>query len=83
MCHLDLPSIGKCAIDLKLADCSITNAYGRVNNVIIELHMNFVPVDFIIITVGSTPFWRHAADTWSKVEKLSHQHCRCASGMTV
>jgi hypothetical protein len=47
--HLDLPSIEKCDIDLKLADCSITNAYGRFNNVLVELHMTFVPVDFIIM----------------------------------
>jgi hypothetical protein len=28
--HLDLTPIEKCDIDLKLADCSITNAYGRL-----------------------------------------------------
>jgi hypothetical protein len=47
--HLDLPPIEKCDIDLKLADCSITNAYGRVTNVFVELHMTFVPIDFIIM----------------------------------
>jgi hypothetical protein len=34
---------------LKLVDCSITDAHGRVNNVLVELHMTFMPVDFIII----------------------------------
>jgi hypothetical protein len=30
-------------------DCSITNAYGKVNNVFVELHMTFMPVEFIIM----------------------------------
>jgi hypothetical protein len=47
--HLDLPPIEKCDIDLKLADCSITNTYGRFNDVLVELHMPFVHVDFIIV----------------------------------
>jgi hypothetical protein len=47
--HLDLPPIQKCDIDLKLADCSITNAYGKVNNILVELHMTIVHVDFIIM----------------------------------
>jgi hypothetical protein len=34
---------------LKLADCSITSSYGRVNNVLVELPMTFVPIDFIIM----------------------------------
>jgi hypothetical protein len=34
---------------LKLVGCSITNAYGRVNNVLVELSMTFVPVDSIIM----------------------------------
>jgi hypothetical protein len=47
--HLDLPPIEKCDIDSKLADCYTNNAYGRVNNVLVELHMTFVTVDFIIM----------------------------------
>jgi hypothetical protein len=50
--HLDLPPIEKCDIDLKLADCTITNAHGRVNNVLVELHMTCVHVDFIIMDVN-------------------------------
>jgi hypothetical protein len=34
---------------LKLVDFSITNSYGRVNNVLVELNMTFVHVDFIIM----------------------------------
>jgi hypothetical protein len=47
--HLDLPPIEKCDIDLKLVDFSITNAYDRVSNVLVELHMTFVHVDIIIM----------------------------------
>jgi hypothetical protein len=47
--HLDLPPIEKCDIDLELVDCSITNAHGRVNNVLVELHMTFVFVYFVIM----------------------------------
>jgi hypothetical protein len=47
--HHDLPHIEKCDIDLKLVDCSISNAHGRVSNVLVELHVTFVPVDFIIM----------------------------------
>jgi hypothetical protein len=38
----------KCSIDLLLADDSIKHALGKVSNVMVELHMTFVPVDFII-----------------------------------
>jgi hypothetical protein len=36
---------------LKLANCYITNSNGRVNNVLIELHVTFVPMDFIIMNM--------------------------------
>jgi hypothetical protein len=49
--HLDLPPIEKCEIDLKLVVFSISNAHGRVNNVLVELHMNLVHVDFIIMDI--------------------------------
>jgi hypothetical protein len=39
----------KSEIDLKLDDCSITNSHGKDNNVLVELHMTFVHVDFIIV----------------------------------
>jgi hypothetical protein len=45
--HLDLPSIEKCDIDLQVVDCSIANANGRINNVLVEVHMTSVLVDFI------------------------------------
>ena len=43
----------KCDIDLLLADTSTKHALGRVNNVMVELHMTFVPVDFIVMDMGS------------------------------
>jgi hypothetical protein len=39
----------KCDIDLLFADDSTKHALGRIDNVMIELHMTFVPVDFIIM----------------------------------
>jgi hypothetical protein len=36
----------KCDIDLLLADDSTKHALGRIDNIIIELHMTFVHVDF-------------------------------------
>jgi hypothetical protein len=47
---LDLDKkLDKCDINLLLADDSTKHALGRINDVMIELHMNFVFVDFIII----------------------------------
>jgi hypothetical protein len=40
-------------IDLLLADDSTKHALGRINDVMIELHMTFVPVDFIIMDMRS------------------------------
>jgi hypothetical protein len=48
-----LQHIEKCFIDLLLADDSIKHALGKVSNVMVELHMTIVPVDFIIIDMGS------------------------------
>jgi hypothetical protein len=50
--HLD-KKLEKCDIDLLLTDDSTKHALGRINDVMIELHMNFVPVDFIIMDTRS------------------------------
>ena len=50
---LDLNAMEKCNIDLLLADDSTKHALGRVDNVMVELHMTFVPVDFIIMDMGN------------------------------
>jgi hypothetical protein len=39
----------ECDVYLKLSNCSIKHALDRVNNVLVELHMTFVHVDFIIM----------------------------------
>ena len=50
--QLEIGAMEKCDIDLLLADTSTKNALGRVNNVMVELHMTFVPVDFIVMEMG-------------------------------
>jgi hypothetical protein len=50
---LELQNIEKCSIDLLLADDSIKHALGKVSNVMVELHMTFVNVDFIIMDMGN------------------------------
>jgi hypothetical protein len=47
---LDLDKkIEKCDIDLYIVDDSTKHGLCRINNVMIEIHMTFVPVDFIIM----------------------------------
>jgi hypothetical protein len=61
---LDLDKkLEKCDIDLLLADDSTKHALGRINDVMIELHMTFILVDFIIMdmrsnTSSSIILWR-------------------------
>jgi hypothetical protein len=43
----------KFSIDLLLADDSTKKALGRVNDVMVELHMTYVSVDFIVMDMGS------------------------------
>jgi hypothetical protein len=48
-----IKKLQKCDIDLLLANDSTKHALGRINDVIIELHMNFVPIDFIVMDMRS------------------------------
>jgi hypothetical protein len=51
---LDLnKKIEKNDIDLLLADDSTKHALGRINDVLIELHITFVSIDFIIMDMRS------------------------------
>jgi hypothetical protein len=50
---LELKNIEKCSIELALADDSIRHALGKVSDVMVELHMTFVPVDFLIMDMGN------------------------------
>jgi hypothetical protein len=47
--HLDLCPTNKGNFNLLLADFSIKHALGRVDNVLVELHMTYVSIDFIIM----------------------------------
>ena len=49
---LELPNIEKCPIEITLADNSTKHAIGQVKDVMVELHMTFVPVDFVIMDMG-------------------------------
>ena len=46
---LELKNIEKCSIGLALADNTIKHALGKVSDVMVELHMTFVPVHFLIM----------------------------------
>ena len=50
---LELKNIEKSSIELALADDSIRHALGKVSDVMVELHMTFVPVDFLIMDMGN------------------------------
>jgi hypothetical protein len=51
---LDLDKkLEKCDIDLLLADDSTKHALGRINDIMIELHMTFVPLEFIFMDMRS------------------------------
>jgi hypothetical protein len=52
---LDICQMSLCNIDLLLANSSTKQALGRVKNVMIELHMSFFHVDFIIMDIKSRP----------------------------
>ena len=46
---LELKNLEKCSIGLALADNTIKHALGKVSDVMVELHITFVPVDFLIM----------------------------------
>ena len=55
---LELKNLEKCSVKLALADNTIKRALGKVSDVMIELHMTFVPVNFLIMDMEnktSTP----------------------------
>ena len=43
-----MKKLEKCSIELALAD-----DLGKVSDVVVELHMTFVPVDFLIMDMGN------------------------------
>jgi hypothetical protein len=50
---LELKNLEKCSIELALADDSIKHALGKASDVMVELRMTFVPVDFLIMDMGN------------------------------
>jgi hypothetical protein len=47
---------GNCSINLLLDDDSTKKALGRVNDVMVELHITYVAVDFIVMAISSNTF---------------------------
>jgi hypothetical protein len=87
---LDLDKkLEKCDIDLLLVDDSTKHALGRINDVTIKLHMNFVRVDFITMDMGSNtsspiilgrPFLRTTGaviDSKERNVKFQFPHRKC------
>jgi hypothetical protein len=50
---LELKTMEKCQIDLFLSNDSTMQALGKVYDIMVELHMTFVPVDFVIMGMGN------------------------------
>jgi hypothetical protein len=75
---LDLnKKIEKCDIDILLVDDSTKHALGRVDNIMIELHMTIVPIDFIVMDMRSNtsspiilgrPFFKTTGDVINSKE---------------
>jgi hypothetical protein len=78
-----------CDIDLLLADDSTKHALGKIDNIMIELHMTFVPIDFIVMDMGSStsspiilgrPFFRTTGAVIDSKEgnvKFQFPHKKC------
>jgi hypothetical protein len=50
---LDLPPLEKCDFDIPPADVAKKKPLGRINNVLIMVNNNLVPVDFLIMDVDA------------------------------
>jgi hypothetical protein len=50
---LELKNLEKCCIELALDDEYIKHDLGKVSDVMVELHMTFVPIDFLIMDMGN------------------------------
>jgi hypothetical protein len=84
-----IKKLEKCDIDLLLADDSTKHALGRINDVIIEIHMTFLPIDFIFMDMRSNtsspiilgrPFLRTAGAVIDSKEgnvKFQFPHKKC------
>ena len=48
---LDLPPLEQCYLDVHLADNSKKKPLGRIDDVLIMVNNNFVPVDFVVLNI--------------------------------
>jgi hypothetical protein len=54
--QLEIGAMGKYDVDLLLANTSTKHVLGRINNTMIELHMTFFLIDFIVMDMGSKTY---------------------------
>jgi len=52
---LDLAPLEKCYLDVHFADSSMKKPLGRVDNVLIMVNNNLVPVDFVVLDIECNP----------------------------
>jgi hypothetical protein len=50
---VEFKTMEKCSIYLLLANDSTKHALGKLNDIKVEVHMNFVHFDFVIMDMGS------------------------------
>jgi hypothetical protein len=48
---LDLPPLKNCYFDIPLADVAKKQPLGRINDILIMVNNNFVPVDFLVLNI--------------------------------
>ena len=47
----DLPPMENCYLDVHLADVAKKKTLGRINNVLVMVNNNLVPIDFVVLDV--------------------------------
>ena len=52
---LGLTNIEECSLNLHLADSTIKNPMGRINDVLILASRNYVTIDFIVLDIDCNP----------------------------
>jgi len=52
---LDLAPLENCYLDVHLADSTIKKPLGRIDDVLIMVNNNYVPVDFIVLDIECNP----------------------------
>ena len=52
---LDLKSIDSCSLCVRLVDSSIKKPIGRIDDVLIVVNDNYIPVDFLVMDIEYDP----------------------------